>query len=241
MTYISGYLLTVPDANRTAYMDMAAACWPIFKDYGALLTAECWGVDVPDGELTSFPMAVKREDGETVVFSWILWPDKSAYERCNASIETDERWAKMSPDTIPFDGKRMIWGGFEQNFAAGVPSGGLVMGFLRAAPDSNRTDCREWAEESWTILHDYGATGLFEGWGDEVPDGKLTSFPMAVKREGGEAVVFSWVAFPGRAELEAWTTSMETDARQKAMQNREAPWDLRRMMWGTFEPGFVAD
>ncbi len=84
----------------------------IFKEFGALKSVECWGDDVPDGKLTSFPMAVKKEPGETVVFSWLVWPDKAA---------RDAGWAKMMQDPrlqpganpMPFDGKRLIYGGFE--------------------------------------------------------------------------------------------------------------------------------
>ena len=74
---------------------------------------ENWEADVPEGQVTSFPMAVKREPGEAVVFSWILWPDKASCDACWASSETDPRWAEMD---MPFDGKRMIFGGFETIF-----------------------------------------------------------------------------------------------------------------------------
>jgi uncharacterized protein YbaA (DUF1428 family) len=117
MTYVSGFLTPVPEANREAYIASARKAWPLFRDYGALGTAECWEADVPEGVHTSFPMAVKREPGEAVVFGWILWPDRETADRCFASFETDERWRETME--MPFDGKRMIWGGFDRVFEAG--------------------------------------------------------------------------------------------------------------------------
>ncbi|MBS0125295.1 DUF1428 domain-containing protein [Thetidibacter halocola] len=113
MTYVSGFLAAVPEANKEAYIDSARASWPLFRDYGALDQWECWEDAVPDGEVTSFPMAVKRAPGEKIVFSWILWPDKATAERCWASMETDARWQEM---TMPFDGKRMVYGNFDTIF-----------------------------------------------------------------------------------------------------------------------------
>lgn len=83
----------------------------IFKEYGALKLVECWGDDVPDGELTSFPMAVKCEENETVVFSWIVWPSRAARDDGNKKAMSDPRMQNM--EEMPFDGKRMIFGGFE--------------------------------------------------------------------------------------------------------------------------------
>ena len=77
MNYIDGYVIAVPNAKRDAYKDVAEKAAAIFKESGALNVVECWGDDVPDGKLTSFPMAVKKGDDETVVFSWIAWPSKT--------------------------------------------------------------------------------------------------------------------------------------------------------------------
>ena len=95
MHYIDGFVAAVPDARRETYMRYAAEIATLLKQHGALRVVECWGDDVPEGQLTSFPMAVKREPGESVVFAWIVWPDK----------------AKHNP--MPFDGKRLIYGGFQ--------------------------------------------------------------------------------------------------------------------------------
>lgn len=76
MSYVTGFLTPVKAENKDRYVESARVAWPLFKGYGALAHVETWGVDVPDGKVTSFPMAVKLEDGEVVVFSWLIWPDK---------------------------------------------------------------------------------------------------------------------------------------------------------------------
>jgi uncharacterized protein YbaA (DUF1428 family) len=111
MAYIDGFLIPVPAGKKQAYLDMAAMAAPIFKEHGALQVVECWGDDIPDGKVTDFKMAVKAEPGENVVFSWIVWPSKEARDAGNAKVMTDPRM-NVPPDGMPFDGKRMIFGGF---------------------------------------------------------------------------------------------------------------------------------
>lgn len=115
MSYVQGFVAAVPEANKQAYIDSAEAAWPLFEEYGALAHWECWEEDVPEGEVTSFPMAVKREPGEKIVFAWVVWRDKAAVDACHASMSTDKRWERLS---MPFDGKRMIFGGFSPVFVA---------------------------------------------------------------------------------------------------------------------------
>jgi uncharacterized protein YbaA (DUF1428 family) len=111
MTYVDGFVIAVPTANRAAYQKVAEEAAILFKEYGALKVIECWGDDVPDGKLTSFPMAVKCEENETVVFSWILWPSREVRDEGNKKAMADPR---MQPaEGMPFDGKRLIYGGFE--------------------------------------------------------------------------------------------------------------------------------
>ncbi len=117
MSYIQGFLIAVPTINKEAYVALAVESAPIFKEYGALRIVESWGDSVPDGEQTDFKRAVKAQEDETVVFSWIEWPDKETYEGAVKKMETDERWAQM-PE-MPFDGKRMMWAGFEPVFESG--------------------------------------------------------------------------------------------------------------------------
>jgi uncharacterized protein YbaA (DUF1428 family) len=114
MSYIQGLLIAVPEENKNAYIEMARMAAPIFENYGATRIMECWGDAVADGEVTDFKRAVKAKDGEVVVFSWIEWPDKETYEAALGKMETDERWSQM-PE-MPFDGKRMMWAGFQPIF-----------------------------------------------------------------------------------------------------------------------------
>jgi uncharacterized protein YbaA (DUF1428 family) len=113
MSYVTGFLLAVPAANKDAYIASAKKGWDLFKKYGASSMMECWGEDVPDGKVTSFPMAVKKKEDEVVVFSWLTWPDKKT---------ADDAWKKMEQDPamkdmqMPFDGQRMMWGGFTPVF-----------------------------------------------------------------------------------------------------------------------------
>lgn len=111
MTYVDGYVLAVPTAQRAAYQKIAEDAAIVFKEYGALKVVECWGDDVPDGKLTSFPMAVKCEENETVVFSWIIWPSREARNEGSQKAMADPRMQQTRE--MPFDGKRMIFGGFE--------------------------------------------------------------------------------------------------------------------------------
>ena len=112
MSYIDGFVAAVPTANRDAFKEHAEKCAVVFKEFGALKVVECWGDDVPEGKETSFTMAVKRKDDETVVFSWVTWPSKEVRNSGMAEVMKDKR---MQPDQnpMPFDGKRLIYGGFE--------------------------------------------------------------------------------------------------------------------------------
>jgi uncharacterized protein YbaA (DUF1428 family) len=112
MHYIDGFVVAVPEATRDTYIRYAAEAAEVFKENGALRVVECWGDDVPEGKLTSFPMAVKREQGECVVFAWIVWPDKATRDAGHRKMESDPR-TQRAMNSMPFDGKRMIYGGFQ--------------------------------------------------------------------------------------------------------------------------------
>lgn len=112
MSYIDGFVLAVPTASKEAYKQCALAAAAVFKENGAIKVVECWGDDVPEGKLTSFPMAVKCEKDETVVFSWILWPSKKMRDEGMKNAMADPR-LQPEANPMPFDGKRMIFGGFE--------------------------------------------------------------------------------------------------------------------------------
>ncbi|MET1413221.1 DUF1428 domain-containing protein [Roseibium sp. HPY-6] len=117
MTYVQGFLAPVKTSKKADYVEIAQRSWALFKEYGALSTCEAWGDSVPDGEVTSFPMAVKKEADETVVFSWIVWPDKETYDAAFLKMQGDPRWEEAMPNANEvFNMKRMIFGGFEPIF-----------------------------------------------------------------------------------------------------------------------------
>jgi uncharacterized protein YbaA (DUF1428 family) len=111
MAYVDGFVIPVPNGNKEAYRAMAEKAVPLFKEYGAIRLVECWGHDVPDGKVTDFKMAVKAEGDENVVFSWIVWPSKEVRDAGHKRMMEDPRMKAMGD--MPFDGKRMIFGGFE--------------------------------------------------------------------------------------------------------------------------------
>ena len=108
MTYITVAIYAVPNANKDAFIAHAKALTPLFVKHGALTPLDAWGDDVPEGKVTDFRRAVQLKEDETVILSWTIWPDKAT---------RDTAWAKMmeddTPMEMPFDGKRMIFGGFE--------------------------------------------------------------------------------------------------------------------------------
>ncbi len=111
MTYVDGFVVPVPTDKRDAYREMAAKSVEMFREYGVLHVMECWGDDVPHGHTTDFFRAVQAKEGENVVFSWMIWPDKETRDEGWKKMMTDERM--KPPADTPFDGKRMFWGGFE--------------------------------------------------------------------------------------------------------------------------------
>ena len=112
MSYVDGFVVAVPKQNIEAYKAMARKAGEVWKEYGALAYVECIADDVPYGELTSFPRAVQAKDDETVIFSWIVYSSRAERDAINAKVMADPR-LKDSMNDAPFDGKRMIFGGFE--------------------------------------------------------------------------------------------------------------------------------
>ena len=110
MSYVDGYMVAVPTAKKAEYTTFATRVADIVKEYGVLRVTECWGDDVPEGKTTSMPLAVKCQEDETVVFAWYEWESKASRDAGWEKIMADER---LNTHT-PFDGKRMIFGGFEE-------------------------------------------------------------------------------------------------------------------------------
>ncbi len=114
MSYIQGFVVPVPKAKKDAYIKLAKASGPIFQEYGAVRIVENWSETTPEGKVTDYKKAVDAQDNEAVVFSWIEWPDEATCDAAAQKMENDPRWAQIGE--MPFDGKRLIYAGFETVF-----------------------------------------------------------------------------------------------------------------------------
>ncbi|MBU4608996.1 DUF1428 domain-containing protein [Achromobacter sp. GG226] len=110
--YVDGFVLPVPKDKIAEYQEIARKASEVWREYGALEYWECVADDVQPGKLTSFPQSVMLEPHETVIFAWILYRSREERDAINAKVMADPRIAGMGPDNMPFDGKRMFWGGF---------------------------------------------------------------------------------------------------------------------------------
>lgn len=110
--YVDGFVLPVPKANVDKYREIAQQAGEVWMDHGALEYVECVADDVKSGEVTSFPQSVQLKDDETVIFAWIVYASREARDRINEKVMQDPRISGMGPESMPFDAKRMFWGGF---------------------------------------------------------------------------------------------------------------------------------
>lgn len=235
MTYYNGFIAAVPTSNRREYIEHSAATWPLFERYGARRLIETWGIDVKKGKITDFQDAVQAKDNETVVFSWLEWPDKATADKAWESIERDPDMQNLS--RMPFDGSRMIYGGFEPIMTAGQYSGaGYYQGFILAVPEKNKAVYTEMARDAWDMFEQFGCLGIVENWGVDIPRGKLTDLYRGTKAEDGEAVLFSWTAWPDQQTCDDAAEKMQ--AAMAGQKMPEMPFDGMRMVWGGFEPIF---
>ena len=232
MTYLQGFLIPVPTGKKQAYLDMATKTAPLFADYGATRTVECWGDDVMDGKVTDMKRAVQAEDGETIVYSWIFWPDKATCDAAHDGMTKDDRM--KPPADMPFDGKRMIYGGFESVLDTGDGGAfGYIDGFVGAVPDDKRQAYADHSAAFAAMFEEKGALRVIDAWGDNVPDGKVTDFRRAVMAETGETVVFGWIEWPDKATRDAGMGALMEDPR---MRESPPPWNGQRAIFGGFVP-----
>lgn len=233
MSYVEGFVVAVPTDNKEIYRKHAAEAAPIFKEFGVTRHVEAWGDDVPDGKLTDFRRSVKAEPGETVVFSWFEYPSKEVREAAVQKIMSDPRMEQMSRE-MPFDGKRMIFGGFAALADTGASErGSYVDGSLLAVPVDKKEAFGAWAAEVAAVFREHGAARVIDAWADSVPDGKITDFKRAVQAADGEEVVFGWVEWPSKAVRDAAWPVIMNDPR---VHPKEELFDGRRMVYGGFVP-----
>ena len=237
MTYVEGCVVAVPTAIKEAYRKHAADAAPLFKEFGVARMVECWGDDVPDGKVNDFKGAVQAKPDETVVFSWVEYPDKATRDAANQKMMSDPRMAQMGGE-MPFDGKRMIIGGFDSivdDAKGGDGKTGYADGYIVPVPDANKEAYRELAQKMSGVFIDYGATRVVEAWADDVPDGKVTDYARAAHKKDGESIVYSWVEWPSKeARTQGWEKMM-ADERMKA-SSENTPFDGARMIYGGFAP-----
>ena len=235
MTYFEGFLVPVPDAKKDAYRQMAAGGAPLFQEFGVQRHIEAWESDVPEGKVTDFHKAVDAKPDEKVVFSWFEYPSRQARDAANEKFMSDPRMKEMGAN-MPFDGKRMIMGGFDAIVEEGSGSGGYTDGFVVPVPEAKREAYRELAAKMAKVFRQHGATRVVEALSDDVPHGKVTDFYRAVEAEDGEKVVFSFIEWPDKATRdEAWGKIM---ADESLKPEGDMPFNGQRMFWGGFEPIF---
>jgi len=234
MAYVDGCIIPVPTTERQAFLDHARTIDAYFIEAGAVRVVECWADDVPEGKVTDFRKAVSATDDESVVFSWIEWPDKASRDAAMKAMSDN---AEMMAQPMPFDGKRMIWGGFAPIFdARNGGTTGYVDGFVTPVKLSDRDAYIALAQKAGAKFMEFGAVRSSENWGDDVPDGKVTDFKRSVVANADEAVLFSWVEWPDKAARdEGWGRMMAVPE----LQPDALPFDGKRLIWGGFLPIYV--
>jgi len=241
MTYFDGFVIAVPTANKDKFLQHASTIDPMFIEQGATRVVECWADDVTRGKVTDFYRAVDAKDDESIAFSWIEWPDKAARDKGMAAMMNPEQpdpRADPATNPAPFDGKRMIFGGFEAIVSEGehatLP---YVQGFMVPVPTTKREAYAKMAAEAWDMFADHRALAVLEAWGDDVPHGTVTDFYRGVQATDEESVVFSYMIWPSKEVCQDAARKMQNEMQMP--EGFEMPFDGKRMVWGGFVPLLV--
>jgi uncharacterized protein YbaA (DUF1428 family) len=242
MAYFDSYVTAVPTTGKDSYLRYCRTGHPAFLEHGATRIVEGWGDDVTHGKVTDFYRAVQAEAEEAIAFSWVEWPDK---------FVRDKGWATMmdpaSPDPrihpqhnpMPFDGRRMIHGGFEGIVARGDHgSFPYVQGFMVPVPTAKREAYTRMAVDAWDMFRGYGALAVLEAWGSDVPHGTITDFYRGVNASEDESVVFSYMTWPSKQVCQEAARKM---GEAEMPSDFEMPFDGMRMVWGGFDAVIVAE
>jgi uncharacterized protein YbaA (DUF1428 family) len=232
MTYFEGFVVPVPTLNRESFRKHADQVAYITRELGVERQVEAWADDVEHGKVTDFYRAVDAKEDESVVFAWFEYPSKAARDAANEKFRSDPRMEDLGVD-VPFDGKRMILGGFEAIVEEGDGGGSYTDGFVVPVPQAKRDAYRELASKMAKVFRQHGATRVIEAFGDDVSKGEVTDFYRAVKAEEGESVVFSFIEWPDKGTRDsAWKAIM---ADESMKPQGEMPFNGQRMFWGGFE------
>jgi len=231
MTYFEGFVVPVPEGNKDAYAKHSADMAPLVHDIGVRRMVETWDSDVPEGKQTDFRKAVDAEAGEKIVFSFFEYATRADRDAANEKFMSDPRMADMGTN-MPFDGKRMIMGGFQSIVDEGTGGGGFVDGIVVPVPTANRDAYKELASRNAKVFLEYGAKRIVETLGDDIGHGKVTDYYRAVKAQDGETVAFSFIEWPDKPTRDqAWQKIMQDNR----MQPGSGIFDGSRMFWGGFE------
>ena len=232
MTYFDGFVAPVPKANKDAYLKFNKAMAPFLLEAGVGRFVEAWANDVPDGKLTDFRKSVNAKDDEDVVFAFFEYDSKETRDAATEKMRSDERMKELGA-SMPFDGKRLIFGGFDAIVEEGSAGGTYTDGFVVPVPEGKREDYRALAAKMAKVFRQNGATRVIEAFSSDVPKGEVTDFYRAVKAEEGEGVVFSFIEWPDKATRdEAWKVIMEDESMKP---QGDMPFSGQRMFWGGFD------
>jgi len=235
MTYIAGFLVAVPAENKNAYFDLARNAAPLFEEFGARRMVEAWGDEVPEGKVTDYQRAVDLKPGEVVVYSWHEYASGADAATANEKMMSDPRMEAYG-EQMPFDGQRMVYGGFEvilEEGEGGKP--GYVDGAVIPVKTARKADYLAYAEGLVPLFRELGALRQVDAWGDQVPDGQVTDFKRAVKAGPDETVLFSFIEWPSKSVRDAAWPKVFADPRTR-LDN--PPHDESRRIYGGFVPEF---
>ncbi len=230
--YFQTVVIPVKTGNKQAFLDMAEKMSSFFAEYGATRSVECWGDDVMDGKVTDFKKAVQARDDETVVFSWDWWPDKATYDAAMKKMMADD--GKKPDGAMSFDRQRLIYGAFEACFDTGGGGRfGYLDGMVASVPNGNRQAFIDQGAKIAKLFQEKGALRMVDGWGVEVPSGKVTDFKRAVQAKEGETVIVGWIEWPDKPTRDRGMAAMMQDQRM-----RETPpaWNGQLAIFGGFTP-----
>lgn len=231
MSYVQGFVVPVPSASKQAYLKLAEDTAPLFREFGATRIVEAWGDDVPDGKLTDLKGAVQARPDETVVASWHEYASEEAAQAAFGRMMSDPRMKAFMEAGMPFDGKRMIYGGFASlRGDARAGAAPYVDVAVIPVPTARKEEFAERSALMVEVLKENGATRVVDGWGVNVPDGQVTDFRRAVKATPEETVVYSWIEWPSKQAREAGWPKVMADPRMQG----QMPFDGRRMIFGGF-------
>jgi uncharacterized protein YbaA (DUF1428 family) len=233
MAYVRGFIAAVPAANKDAYRKHAAAAAKLFEELGATRIVHGWGDDVPAGRVTDLERAVNVERGEVVVFAWHEYPSRVVAEAANETMTSDPRMKELGR-AMPFDGRRVITGGFTSIVD---DSSGAKMGYLDGClvpvPAGNADAYRTLVIRLAAVLREHGATRVVEAWEDDVRDGTVTDHRRAVKAASHEKVVHAWIEWASKEARDQGWKNVIADPR---MHPSDIPYDNGRRIHGGFVP-----